>query len=46
MIHTVKGFGVVNRAEIDDFLELPLFFSDPANVGNLFMVPLAFLNPA
>ena len=46
MIHTVKGFGIVNKAEIDVFLELSCFFSDPANVGNLFMVPLAFLNPA
>ena len=34
VIHTVKGFGVVNKAEIDVFLELPLFFHDPADVGN------------
>ena len=35
VIHTVKGFGIVNKAEIDVFLELPCFFDDPANVGNL-----------
>ena len=34
-IHTVKGFGVVNKAEIDVFLELSCFFDDPADVGNL-----------
>ena len=33
MIHTVKGFGVVNKAEVDVFLELSCFFDDPANVG-------------
>ena len=35
VIHTVKGFGIVNKAEIDVFLELPCFFDDPADVGNL-----------
>ena len=35
VIHTVQGFGVVNKAEIDVFLELSCFFSDPADVGNL-----------
>ena len=35
VIHTVKGFGVVNKAEIDVFLELSCFFNDPADVGNL-----------
>ena len=35
MIHTVKGFGIVNEAEIDVFLELSCFFDDPADVGNL-----------
>ena len=35
MIHTVKGFGIVNKAEIDVFLELSCFFNDPADVGNL-----------
>ena len=35
VIHSVKGFGVVNKAEIDVFLELSCFFYDPADVGNL-----------
>ena len=35
VIHTVKGFGVVNKAEIDVFLELSCFFDDPADIGNL-----------
>ena len=35
VIHTVKGFGIVNKAEIDVFLELSCFFYDSANVGNL-----------
>ena len=35
MIHTVKGFGIVNKAEIDVFLELSCFFDDPANAANL-----------
>ena len=35
VIHTVKGFGIVNKAEIDVFLELSCFFGDPADVGNL-----------
>ena len=35
VIHTVKGFGIVNKAEIDVFLEFPYFFDDPADVGNL-----------
>ena len=35
VIHTVKGFGVVNKAERDVFLELSCFFNDPADVGNL-----------
>ena len=34
MIHTVKGFGIVNKAEIDVFLELSCFFDDPVDVGN------------
>ena len=33
-IRTVKGFGIVNKAEIDVFLELSCFFDDPADVGN------------
>ena len=35
VIHTVKGFGVVNKAEIDVFLELSCFFDDPSDVGNM-----------
>ena len=35
VIHTVKGFGIVNNSEIDVFLELSCFFHDPADVGNL-----------
>ena len=34
VIHTVRGFGVVSKAEVDVFLELSCFFSDPADVGN------------
>ena len=46
MIHTVKGFGVVNKAKVDVFRELFGFFDDPADAGNLILVPLPFLNPA
>ena len=35
MIHTVKGFGIVNKAEVDVLLELSCFFDDPVDVGNL-----------
>ena len=35
VIHTVKGFGIVNEAEVDVFLEFPCFFYDPLNVGIL-----------
>ena len=35
VIHTAKGFGIVNKAEIDVYLELSCFFDDPADVGNL-----------
>ena len=35
VIHTIKGFGIVNKAEIDVFLELSCFFDDPEDVGNL-----------
>ena len=35
VIHPVKGFGIVNKAEIDGFLELSCFFYDPTDVGNL-----------
>ena len=42
VIHAVKGFGIVNKAEIDVFLELSCFFDDPANVGNLISGSSAF----
>ena len=42
VIHTVKGFGIVNKAEIDVFLELSCFFHDPADVGNLISDSSAF----
>ena len=42
VIHTVKGFGIVNKAETDVSLELPCFFDDPADVGNLISGSSAF----
>ena len=42
LIHIVKGFGIVNKAEIDVFLELSCFFNDPMGVGNLISGPPAF----
>ena len=42
MIHTVKGFGIVNKAEVDVFLELSCFFNDPVDVGNLISGSSAF----
>ena len=42
VIHTVKGFGMVNKVEIDVFLELTCFFDDPAYVGNLRSGSFAF----
>ena len=42
VIHTVKGFGIVNKAEIDVFLELFSLFFDPADVGNLVSGSSAF----
>ena len=42
VIHTVKGFGIVNKAEVDAFLELSCFFHDPADVGNLISGSSAF----
>ena len=42
MIHTVKDFGIVNKAEIDVFLELSCFFDDPADVDNLISGSSAF----
>ena len=42
VIHTVKGFGVVNKAEVDVFLELSFFFDDSTDVGNLISGSSAF----
>ena len=42
VIHTVKGFSIVNKAEIDVLLELSCFFDDPADVGNLISGSSAF----
>ena len=42
VVHTVKGFGIVNKAETDVFLELSCFFDDPADVGNLILGSSAF----
>ena len=42
VIHTVKGFGIVKKKEIDVFLELSCFFHDPADVGNLISGSSAF----
>ena len=42
VIHTVKGFGVVNKAEVDFFLELFCFFGDPTDVGNLISASSVF----
>ena len=44
VIYTVKGFGIVNKAEINISLELSCFFDNPAAVGNLNLVCLPFLN--
>ena len=42
VIHTVKGFGMVNKAEVDVFLELSCFFDDPMDVGDLISDSSAF----
>ena len=42
LIHTVKGFSVVNKAEVDVFLEFSYFFNDPTDVGNLISGSSAF----
>jgi len=46
VIHTVKGFSIVNEAEIDIFLEFPCFFYDPTDVGSLIFGSSPSLNPA
>ena len=42
MVHIIKGFGIVNKAEVDIFLELSCFFHDPADHGNLISGSSAF----
>ena len=42
VVHTVKGYGIVNKAEVDVFLELSCFFHDPADVGDLISASSAF----
>ena len=42
VIHTVKGFSIVNKAEVNVFLELSCFFNDPTDVGNLISGSPAF----
>ena len=42
VIYTVKGFGIINKAEVDVFLEFPCFFYDPTDVGNLISGSSAF----
>ena len=44
VIHTVKGFNIVDRAEVDVFLEFSCFFYDATDVGNLISSSLPFLN--
>ena len=46
VIYTVKGFGIVNKAEIDVSLELACVFNDPMDVGNFISGSLPFVNPA
>ena len=42
VIHTVKGFGIVNKAEVNDFLEFSCFFNDPVDFGNLISGSFSF----
>ena len=46
VIHTVKGFGIVNKADVDFFLKLSCFFDNPADVGNVISGSSAFSYPA
>ena len=46
VIHIVKGFGIVNKAEVDVILELSCFFDDPMDVGNLISGSSAFSKPS
>ena len=42
VVHIIKDFGIVNKAEVDDFLEIPCFFGDATDVGNLISDSSAF----
>ena len=42
MIHTVKGFGIISKAEVDVFMELSCYFNDPMDVGKLISGSFAF----
>ena len=44
VVHTIKGFGIVNKAEVDVSLELSCFFNDPVDVGNLILTALSTVN--
>ena len=46
VMHIVKGCSIVNKAEIDDFLELSCFFEDPTDVGNLISGSISLINIA
>ena len=46
MIHTIKGFNLVNETEVDVFLEFPCFLYDPVNVDNLISGSSAFSKPS
>ena len=46
VIHTIKGFTIVNEAEVDVFLKFPCFLYDPANAGNLISSSSASLKPS
>ena len=46
VVHTVKGFGIINKAEVNVFLELSCFFDDPTDVGNLISGSSAFSKPS
>ena len=46
MIHTVKGFSIVSKAEVDVFMEFPCFLYDPSNIGNSISGSYAFSKPS
>ena len=45
VIHTIKGFGIINKTKIDEFLVLSCFYDDPVDVGNLISCSSAFSKP-